>query len=407
MTRTRRPFSVLVSALLVALVVVLAAGAPGARETTGGKAPARFLERPSEAMAGAQVRRARAERHARLAQSRAHARMPDTLYASTPDPSPPPHPFPLDIGLKTPPSAQVLARSASGRSHRIPLFPAAARWARGGYQGFARIINRSETGGEVRIEAFDDAGMQHGPVTLRIEAGETVPFNSADLEGGNAGKGLSGGVGAPGRGDWRLRLSSGLDIEVLAYIRTADGFLTAMHDVVSGGEAGHWVGIFNPGRNENQVSRLRLVNPGAQAARVRIGGIDDAGEASDGAVVVSVAAGASRTVSAKELEAGGRGLEGALGAGRGKWRLVVSASEPIEVMSLLASPTGHLTNLSTVPRRGGGAHRIPLFPAASRWAQRGYQGFARIINRSQRSGVVRIEAFDDAGMQHGERTHDH
>ena len=403
MSPARRPITVLVSALLVAAVMVLAAGAPGARADAGGKAPASFLQHPSEAMAAAQVRRARHHRQLqrlRMAQSRAHARMPDTMYASTPDASTPPHPFPLDVNLKRAPAPPAAKASAVRRGHRIPLFPAASRWARGGYQGFARLVNRSEAGGEVRIEAFDDAGTRHGPVTLRIGAGEAVHFNSDHLEGVKAHEGLSGGVGAPGRGDWRLELSSGLDLEVLAYIRTSDGFLTAMHDVVSRGEAGgHGGAIFNPGRNVNQASRLRLVNPGAKASRVRIEGIDDAGDGADGAVVVSVPVGASRTVSAQELEAGGRGLTGALGAGRGKWRLQVSASEPIEMMSLLASPTGHVTNLSTVPGGEGGAQRIPLFPAAARWARDGYQGFARLINRSETGGVVRIEAFDDAGRR--------
>ena len=44
-------------------------------------------------------------------------------------------------------------------------------------------------------------------------------------------------------------------------------------------------------------------------------------------------------------------LQGALGDGAGKWRLTVESSEPILAMSLLASPTGHLTNLSTAPTR--------------------------------------------------------
>ena len=32
-------------------------------------------------------------------------------------------------------------------------------------------------------------------------------------------------------------------------------------------------------------------------------------------------------------------------AGVGKWRLIVTSNRSIEVMSLLSSPTGHLTNL--------------------------------------------------------------
>ena len=42
---------------------------------------------------------------------------------------------------------------------------------------------------------------------------------------------FSAGVGA-GEGDWRLELTSAQDIVVGAYVRTPDGFLTGMHDVV-------------------------------------------------------------------------------------------------------------------------------------------------------------------------------
>ena len=383
----------LASAMLVAVVF--------------GTAPDASVAQPAAALdwerRTAQAARVRAEQRARMEQSRGHAQMPDTMYASTPDPSPPPHPFPLDVSLKSGPErsdAPVRARSAGRVGHRIALFPSASHWAReGGYQGFARVINRSDAAGAVRIEAFDDAGMGHGAVSLSIGAGETVHFNSEDLEEGNAKKGLSQGTGA-GEGDWRLELSSALDVEVLSYIRTKDGFLTAMHDVVPSSETGHRVAIFNPGSNPNQVSRLRVVNPGAKAARVSIEGLDDDGESSAGAVVVTVPAGASRTVSAKELEDGGQRLTGAFGRGKGKWQLTVTSGQAIEAMSLLSSPTGHLTNLSTVPGSGGG-HGVALFPSAARWAQQGYQGFARVINRSDRAGVVRIEAVDDAGMAHG------
>ena len=73
-------------------------------------------------------------------------------------------------------------------------------------------------------------------------------------------------------GDWRLDLSSELDIDVLAYIRTTDGFLTSMHDVAPELEGEHRVAIFNPGGNPNQVSRLRLVNSGDEDARVTADG---------------------------------------------------------------------------------------------------------------------------------------
>ena len=233
-------------------------------------------------------------------------------------------------------------------THTVPLFPGASDPF--GRQGFVRVINRSAEAGDVTVAAFDDTERDFGSVTLSLDAHETAHFNSEDLEVGNAEKGLSGSTGA-GEGDWRLELSSGPDIEVLSYIRTtSDGFLTAMHDTVPREGHRHRVAIFNPGSNADQVSRLRLVNAGNDPADVTVTGIDDGGASSSGgSVAVSVPAGTSRTLTAQELEAGGDGFEGELGDGAGKWQLVVESERPVIVMSLLSSPTGHLTNLSTAP----------------------------------------------------------
>ena len=108
---------------------------------------------------------------------------------------------------------------------------------------------------------------------------------------------MRGNTGA-GTGDWRLGLSSELDIEVLAYLRTKDGFLTAMHDVVPTAGTHHRIAIANPGSNVNQISRLRLVNSGSEDAEVTITGIDDHGESPGDAVTVSIPTGAARTYTA-------------------------------------------------------------------------------------------------------------
>ena len=81
---------------------------------------------------------------------------------------------------------------------------------------------------------------------------------------------------------------------------------------------------------------------------MRIEGIDDKGRSPGSAVLVSVAPGAARTLTSQELESGNaEGVSGALGTGSGKWRLAATSDQPIEMMSLLSSPTGHMTNLST------------------------------------------------------------
>ena len=303
-------------------------------------------------------------------------------------------------------------------SHSIPLFLSASNAMR---EGFARIINRDDRPGTVNIHAVDDDGWRFGPVRLSLAAGQTAHFNSDDLEMGNAAKGLSGGVGA-GTGDWRLELSTDLGIEALAYVRTSDGFLTSMHEVATHKRPTYFedmVATFNPAANRRQVSKLRLINPapGAPAtvsnssydnglggivrrahmpATVSISGYDDRGQPSGHVVLGLPAGGASRTLTAQALEAGGEGLQGRLGDGGGKWRLALAAHLPVKVMSLLESPTGHLTNLTSPTARIGREASLPLFISASNPAQ---QGFVRIINHGGTDAEVTIHAVDGAGRR--------
>ena len=216
-----------------------------------------------------------------------------------------------------------------------------------GLTSFVRIINRSERAGDVQIHAIDDGGRRFGPVSLSVGAEASVHFTSLDLERGNASKGLPSGVG-DGEGNWRLALTTALDIRALAYIRTSDGFVTAMHDVAPVSGMSHLVPFFNPGSNDRQVSRLRIINPGTTTAEVTISGRDDAGDPMPGGTVrLTLAAGAAEMLTAQELEAGGERFEGSFGDGAGKWRFAVTSNVAIKVMSLLSSPTGHLANLST------------------------------------------------------------
>ena len=229
------------------------------------------------------------------------------------------------------------AAQEPARNHTLPYLPSASDAL--GRTGVARVINHSGEAGEVRIDAFDDEGQSYGPVTLSIDAGEAVHFHSEHLENGTEERALSGALG-PGEGAWRLELSSELDIEVLSYIRTTDGFLTAMHDTVPSEDGRHRVLFFNPGSNDGQMSRLRLVNPGDEAAEVSIVGVDDRGESPGSEVTTTIPAGASRTFTAAALESGGEGLEGTLGDGTGKWRLTVESAQPLVAMSLLSDPAG-------------------------------------------------------------------
>jgi len=245
----------------------------------------------------------------------------------------------------------ALAQSVQPSTHSLPLVVSASNPVR---ESFVRIINRSSEAGTVRIYAIDDSGQRFGPVSLKMAARASAHFNSHDLESGNVDEGLYGGVGH-GRGDWRLELETTLDIEPLAYIRTADGFVTSMHDLLSDdGSRRYHVPLFNSGSNTSQVSRLRLINTADIDAAIEITGLDDRGRLSAGGNVrLTLRAGEARTISAQELEEGGSTLSGELGDGTGKWQLFVSSDRPIQIMNLLNSPTGHLTNLSTSPSRTG------------------------------------------------------
>ena len=226
----------------------------------------------------------------------------------------------------------------------VPLIVSASDSMR---QGFVRIINESEESGSVRIIAIDDGGNAASPIEIQLGARQAFHFNSRDLEDGNANKGIVG-VGSPMQGDWRLDIEASLDVQVLGFMRTTDGFLTAMHDVLPRDAEGRLVvKTFNPGSNMNQESKLRLVNTGANAESVSIEGIDDQG-GRGGPVTLTLAAREARTLSAFDLENGAQGLTGTIGDGAGKWRLFITAGQPVVGVSLLEAVSGHLSNISTI-----------------------------------------------------------
>ena len=237
-------------------------------------------------------------------------------------------------------SAEPLAGGIT--KHRVPFLPAAA----GSYEGLVRVINRSAKAGKVAIEATDDEGNRFGPARLSLDARQAVLFSSADLEHGNDAKGVAGALG-PGEGDWRLALTSTLDLQVLSYVRSEGGFVSAMHDLAPvAADGSHRVVYFNPASNRRHVSKLRLANDGGQTAAVTITGIDDRGAWSE-TVTLMVPAMSAATFTSAQLEAGGQGLAGSLGDGYGKWRLRVESDVPLAVMSLVESRDGHLVNVST------------------------------------------------------------
>ena len=211
-----------------------------------------------------------------------------------------------------------------------------------------RILNYSSTSGEITIHATDDAGRRAGPARLLIDRDQAVGFTARDLENGNVDKNLFDGVG-DGEGSWFLRLETTLDIAARAYIRTSDGFLTSMHqaaDSYATNALQYHVPFFNPASNLSIRSRLRVTNPNSRRVNVTIVGWDASGRRGDRDVRFSLAPRASTWISAQQLEAGDAAFTGRFGDGEGKWQLAVTGSQPLEVMSILATISGHLSNMS-------------------------------------------------------------
>ena len=229
----------------------------------------------------------------------------------------------------------------------------------------------------MRFIATDDAGNSY-PVTLEVGPYESLHFNSEDLEYGNPDKGGIQGTGVGPVGHWRLCFTNILFAAPTAYIRTEDGFLTAMTLIVEGEDYGCEIGcpewrvpIFNPASNRNQVSYLRIVNNSDVPKAVAIFAVRGDGEinrdaAGDALAVAGfVLAREVVEITSQQLESGdGVPLErcnpddafdclatGALGTAVGKWSLFVTElfgapAEELVVVNLLRTPTGHVTNLS-------------------------------------------------------------
>ena len=274
----------------------------------------------------------------------------------------------------------VGAQTCEPGAELLPFVPAAG-WPNG-HQGFVRLVNPQDRAAVVPFAARDDAGNAH-ELAVRIGPRETLHFNSADLQDGNDAKGGLAGTGsAPAVGHWWLCFPlAEHGVEPTAYIRTRDGFLTDMTPSVA--YAGRWdcddelcaewqIPIFNPAANVNQVSRLRLINNSTGDIAVVVTGLRSDGSRNADpqgrplAVQGMLAASTVQELSSGELETG-HGLEaklgtvtgddggvqpvGSLGPGLGKWRLLVRASGlfasgELVIVNLMATPTGHVTNLS-------------------------------------------------------------
>lgn len=248
-------------------------------------------------------------------------------------------------------AALAVNTQAAGTAVYINYVPPASNTLQ---QGFIRVTNQNASlDAAVAVLAINEKGVFSDKisVTFTVKPNETKQFTVSDLEKGNTTKGLTGAIGT-GTGNWRLFVYSTSLVNVAAFVRTPDGFLSAIHDIapVQSGGTVHSVGIFNPASNPNQRSKLHLINNFGDNNTFTITAIDDAGNpAKGGSLKITLGSMQFISLTSTDLEQGNKalGLIGAFGAGTGKWRLKVTSVYQSVVMSFMELPGGYFSNLST------------------------------------------------------------
>ncbi len=265
-------------------------------------------------------------------------------------------------------------------------------------QTFLRFVNNNASATEVEIYGIDDTGSssKSGPVSFQMAARSALQITAQDLESGNANKGLSSAL-CDLSGKWQLIVRSQSTIEVMSLIRTPDGFLTGLSDVVPVEGGDNKVYFANPASNSNQQTFIRISNQSESSGTVTISGYDDAGSASPGTVTFSLGASESIQVTAQDLENGNanKGLTGALGGGSGKWQLAISSTLDLDVLSLIRTADGFLTNLSAVVPENSDGNPVIYF--ANPGSETTKSTFIRVVNTAAATANVTISGVDDEG----------
>ena len=266
-------------------------------------------------------------------------------------------------------------------------------------ESLVRLVNLGGSDVSVSIDATDDKGVAAtGSLTLSLKGYEAKQLTAADLESGNAGKGLVGSLGV-GSGKWQLDIFSSLDLAVTSLIRTKDGFLTNLSSVAPK-DLTNITKLYyvNPASETVKKNFIRLINGGSQTGTVTIAGIDDNGAAAPGGdVTITLGANQSTQVTVEDLENGNltKGLTGNLGDGVGLWHLNITATVNISVMNLIRATGGFLTNVSQASPIVAQVNKVFFFNPGSNKSQK---SSLRLVNNSNQTGSVTISGTDDKGV---------
>lgn len=106
---------------------------------------------------------------------------------------------------------------------------------------------------------------------------------------------------------------------------------------------------FSPASNRQAVGRLLTINPGSCSAEVTVNGTDDNGASPGSAITFALKAAPALALEAVQSDSEGDGLRGRMSDATSDWRLTVETGQPVLVENLLVTPTGHPSNVSSVP----------------------------------------------------------
>jgi hypothetical protein len=273
-------------------------------------------------------------------------------------------------------------------------------------QSFLRFVNTCDAQIDVQVKAADDEGLPapDDKVSFKLDPYQALQLTAQDLENGNPGKGLEGDLGQ-GSGKWQMSVESSCEVEIFSNIRTPDGFLTGLDETVDSDENGcKNIAFANPAENTNQQTFLRFVNRSSKAGDITLSAIDDNGDAAvDGEVFFRIESESSKQMTAQDLENGnpGLGLEGKFGNGAGKWRILACYDETIgldvDVMSLIRTPDGFLTNLSSPAPKALENPLKSLIWFANPASETAQETLIRVVNKTETLASVTMTAIDDNG----------
>lgn len=233
----------------------------------------------------------------------------------------------------------------------IPYFPSYFTDTYG-RSGLIHVVNLTASTGDVEITAYAEDGSSRDARVFELEPNSTLVVSSVSLESG------SEGIGELDEGHWRLIVKSSVAVQVLSYIQHFDRFLSSSHDVAPHQNNEHRVFGFLDGESWPIESQLRIINPNDSIANVTVNGIDSRGEEAPASVSIRIPPQATQVYTGRDLEAD-------MGQGTGAWRLTVSADMPIFVMHLHQTPTGRISNLSTIPLSTSASTLDPTDPPES------------------------------------------